>query len=256
MRKVLFPVLLTMLALAAVFAACGDDDDASSPETAATRQSGESTAAASSGGSDRGLIGNLRSFEYEMSFSGMADLIGSVGGGTGSAPNAADVKITGAYKSPDRSTFTMNLGGQELTNIIIGAQQWVKIGTTWVGPTPAGESAKDSVLAIALWDEGFKSNAPDFRCPDAKVEKVNGVDARQCSMDEKTIRQLASAFGEDNLDLAEMKDSKFDIWLAKDGDFPVRFRFTATDRQTNKPIAVVMDLKNVNGDVKIDPPKT
>src|SRR5437773_2251887 len=126
-----------VFALAAVLAACGDDDNANKTNdagaaqsaaatTVATKPSGgaSATAAASNAGSGSGRIADLRSFEYEMSFTGLTELIGAVSGTGTAPPNAGEVKIKGAYKGPDRASFTMNLGGQELTNVIIGNQQW------------------------------------------------------------------------------------------------------------------------------------
>lgn len=259
MRKLLLPLLVLSLAFSAAFVACGDDDDDDKGEKATATATASPRATERAGGQQGGRAGNiadLKSFEYQMTITGLADLVGALGAAPGAgAPPSGEFKVKGAYKAPDRASFTMTIAGQELSSVVIGKDQWVKIGGTWLGPTPADGDAKDSVLAIAFWDKGFQTEGADIRCPDAKSEKVNGVDAQRCTLDTKDIRKLAEALGED-ADFGELKDFKLDVWLAKDGGYPVRFEFTAVDSKTNKPIGLKFELTNINGDVKIEAPRT
>lgn len=253
MRKWLLPLLLVSLAFTALAVACGDDDDDKDKGNDEGAKATATAAKASDQKSGGGKIADLKSFEYEMSIAGLGNLIGAPGG-AGPGGVAGEFSVKGAYKAPDRASSTIKIAGQELSNIVIGKEQWLKVGGSWIGPTPADDTAKDNVLAIAFWDEGFQSDGGNISCPDAKTEKLNGVEVRHCTLDAKDIAKLAAATGE-TADFGDLNNIKIDAWLAKDGDYPVKFEFTGTDKTTKKPVGVKFELKNINGDVKIDPPK-
>lgn len=254
MRKLLSPLLVLTLALGAALIGCGGGDDGKKSD-----QAPAASATEKGGGAATSKLANLKGFEYDMTISGFGELLGAAGGtspGTAGPAASGEFKVKGAYQAPDRSSFTLNLGGQELSNVIIGKDQWVKVGGTWLGPTPASGDAKESVLAIAFWDDSFGTKGGILSCANAKNEKVNGVDAQHCGLDTQDVRKLADAFGRDSVDFGDLRDFKLDVWLAKDGGYPVRFEFSGTDSKANKPIGLKFELRNVNGNVRIDAPKS
>ncbi len=233
-------LLVSVMAMA--FVACGDDDD--SDDSGGSGGSSAGSPAASGGAVTPANFSKLKSYEFDMTLTGVsADFVPSA---QGAAP-PEKVEMSGAFIAPDKMRFTMKLRGEELAVVVIGKDQWVKLGGSWVGPQPGGQA--ESVIG----DLGDGIASSNVKCENAKPEKVNGVDALRCSLSQGDIEKIAKSANPGSA--TDVSDTKVNLWIAKDGGYPVKLEFTAKDKKTSKDIGVKFELKNVNGNVKIDAPK-
>lgn len=250
--------LLGGLALAACDG--GEDKEAEAPPSA-TENAGEPTQAveAPTGTVEApepaptDAFADLDSYRYTLtlSFEG-AELVDQ---GLGSVTFTLD----GSYVAPDRNQVRVEgeLGDLALheETIAIGDRSWVRSDDVW----EEGEATFDTAdLVPSAFFAGFDTEELKIITP--TEETANGVDSFRYSVDKADIEQiqaLAKVFGNgDNLeDLPE--DFSFDLWLAKDGGWPVRIVMTARGTSDGSDVAVElsMDITDVNdADIEIEPP--
>lgn len=246
---ILAATLLGGLALAACGG--GDDKEAEAPPAAAGGAEGTTEAVEAPAPTD--AFAELESYRYALTISlEGADLADE---GLGSA----SFDLTGSFVAPDRSQARIegDLGGLALEEetITIGDRSWVRSGDVW----EEGEASFDTAdLAPNAFFAGFDPEELKIITP--TEETANGVDSLRYSVDEADIEQLqalANVFGgSDSLeDLPE--EFSFDLWLAKDGGWPVRVVMTARGAAEGAAVAVElsMDITDVNDpDIEIEPP--
>lgn len=196
-----------------------------------------------------GPLSQLHSFEYEMTLTGFAQLTSQLTGSS-STNQSSEIQASGAYREPDRSRLMLHIGNQEIANVVIGDRQWVKYEGSWRNPIPANDAARRTLLSF--WDQALGSGLTAV-CPQGDTEKVNGVQTRRCELGPDDVKRFLQQFAGDDVPGA-LKDVTVRVWVAEKGSYPVRFDYSAKDAQTNQPFVVKFELKNVNGDIKIDPP--
>lgn len=273
LRKLWLSLLAAIMALSLVAIACGDDDDDDDDDNGGGTATATATAPVDDDADDGddddddddsagvvtgGSLTDVTSFEYELVFEGdLADLA-SAFAPTGDAADIpeGELRMSGAFKAPDRARFEINIGDEALLGVVvIGAEQWLNIGGQWIGPTPADTPADENVLAFDF-AEDFDTEG--LKC-EGDSEDVNGVEAVRCSLSREDLDELAdvlAAFGED-VDSSEIpEDFEFEVWVAKDGGYPVRVSFGGTDPTTGANLGFTMNISNINGDVEIEPPTT
>lgn len=168
----------------------------------------------------------------------------------------SDLNIQGAYVRPDRSQVTMKVAGEDITVITIGDKEWTRKGTL-----PWAASAVTPGSSVAF--------SPDDLCELTRAlllvegltgepETVDSVKTRHYRADNAALSALANLFG----DAAELVDPPqsftTDIWLAEEGQWPLRLNLEAADKDNqgrDVRVAMAMELKDVNSsDIKIEPP--
>jgi hypothetical protein len=244
-------------------------------EASATATSEDGTPSASPSGDSSQEVGcefpsDIQSFRFEMTLKAnlpttpeaetpesegaLGDFLGALTGLMG------DMKMEGAIIVPDRSSMEMTIGGHDFGSFVqIGSKQWMKVAglTDW-----KEEAASD--------ESGFIFSPIDF-CETAEQdissalsgmkgenETVNGIEAVHYHIDKADLAFLQDFLGSTE-DLGQLPEEfTMDIWLAKDGDWPVRMNFAASGKDDNgQPLSfeVSVEFKDFNdSSIKIEPP--
>lgn len=190
---------------------------------------------------------------FEEMGEAFAGLLGAMLGGL------TDMSVEGAFVAPDRTEATIDLGAFEVSSIAIGDREWTKVGDMDWEESTAEEGGMTFTNDLC---EGF--NYPEVTALDAREETKNGVDTLHYHLDESDITRLADYFGGDLDDMWEFEDApeevSLDVWLAKDGNWPVRMEVEASgeDEEGNEvSLSIFMEVKDLNdSDIKIEPPAT
>jgi hypothetical protein len=173
--------------------------------------------------------------------------------------NDVTFDMTGAFVAPDRNQVRVEgeVGGLNLQeeSITIGGRTWVRSGDTW----REGDATFDTAdLTPASFFAGF--DAEDLQVIEPTEETVNDVDAFRYSIDRADIEQLQALtqiFGEGDAlqDLPE--ELSLDLWLAKDGGWPVKMVLTARGESDGSEMNVEMSVDITDIDdpsIEIEPP--
>lgn len=159
----------------------------------------------------------------------------------------------GLYQAPDRHSFTyaLKLGGEKPIvhrAVIIGDEAWMRTNKKEWQEVPADDPELESLLATA-----FTSKRPDFlggpgfeevresarRLP-SQEDAVNGVPADHYQVGTAGWEFMDSFLAEERGSGA-VSDFNWELWLAKDGGWPVRLVATAKV-QRNMPVVNVLGL--------------
>jgi hypothetical protein len=283
--RILALAMATILAVVCL-AACGGGGEDKEKEENAPAAAGTPTAAAagtarptataegtvaaertpSAEGIAPGSLSGLDSYRYtmKMELQGLESLLTeSVGSLTGAEPGTTPetilMDVTGAFVAPDKAEANISIGGLDedlvMSMTVIGDQQWMKLGDLSMGPSPFEGDLTDMSLAEAMWS-GF-SESGGVTCTSEKKETVNGVPSLHCGIDEASFEQLSSLFGGAEGMGGDIDDLSLDMWLAEDGDWPVRLRahVAGTDESGQDFDAKLeMDITDINEEIDIEPP--
>lgn len=181
--------------------------------------------------------------------------------------------VEGAYVAPDRSWDRMTLGGKPFAEVIqIGDRSWFRLGgMDWTesgAELPSQEEGVTSQVSVTI-----SPTSPEALCEISTIdvmstvegmepqkETVNDIKALHYHIDEADLRLLAALFGEGEgaEEIPESATGTMDVWLAEDGDWPVRLEaeIRYTDEE-GRPITfdVFMEIKDINDpDIEIEPP--
>jgi len=180
--------------------------------------------------------------------------------------------VEGAYVAPDRSWDKMTLGGKPFAEVIqIGDRSWFRMGEMdWTesgAELPSQEEGVTSQISVTvsspteLLCEGspveLMSTVPGLR---TEKETINGIKAVHYHIDEADLRLLAALFGEGEgaEEMPESATGTMDVWLAEDGNWPVRVEgeVSYTDEEGRSiTFDVCMEIKDINDpDIEIEPP--
>jgi hypothetical protein len=167
----------------------------------------------------------------------------------------ADLKLDGAYKAPDRTQALLKFQGGELELREIGRQSWIRIGTEWREQNPAegGATLTPDVVCRDIVNEIL----PSLENAESTREDVNGVDAERYALDQAHLSQLPELLGTGS---AEDLPDKYavEVWLARDGRFPVRLNVAAEDTDNlGRPIGLTlfMEFRDINDSgITVEPP--
>jgi len=184
----------------------------------------------------------------------LGDFLGALSGLMG------DMKMEGAVITPDRSSMEMTIGGHEFGSFVqIGSQQWMKVAglTDWTEEPASGDSGFIlSPMDLCETTEEDLSSA--LSGLEGENESVNGIDAVHYHLDEADLTLLQDFLGstEDLGDLPE--EFNMDVWLAEDGDWPVRMSLAASgEDDEGQPLSfdILIEFKDFNdSSIKIEPP--
>jgi hypothetical protein len=170
------------------------------------------------------------------------------------------MNLEGAFVAPDRSqtNVTAHLGDLELheETIAVGDRTWVKAGESWVEDEPQFRLGD---LSPSAFLEDFDPG--EFRLLTPTEETVNAIPSHRYSIDRADIESLRglSALlggGESLEDLPEQFN--IDLWLARDGGWPVRITMTARgsiDGDEEISLDFSLDVTDANNPIiVIEPP--
>lgn len=156
--------------------------------------------------------------------------------------------VTGTYVRPDKAILTVKTPQGEVTQTIIGQEIWRTIGTQINGPLAvAPQSQAELTFIAAIWDRTDFGNG--INC--GAKEEVNGVSARKCSIDKATYQKTGEPFG-GLISASTIRDPStfsWDIWLADNGNYPVRMRANLAGKDIaaeDYSVRLELDMTNVN----------
>jgi hypothetical protein len=242
--------LLAMAALA--FVACGDGG-----------AEGEAAASCDS-------ISQIQSYRYSINLKLDSPAFdqppqGTTPSGTPAPPLSAfaealealfsDLKLEGAFRAPDRTQVVLRFRGEELELREVGDKSWIRVGATWQEQDPAqGETI---LTPSVVCKDIVQEIAPSLGEVDAERETINNVDTDHFRLDKADVKRLPELLGADpEADLPEK--FQVDVWLARDGRFPVRLDIGAadTDEQGNPiGLSLFMEFRDLNDPgIAIEPP--
>ena len=202
-------------------------------------------------------IAALESYRYSIVVKLQAPAFQETPGATPGAPLGefadtltallSDFQISGAHVAPDRTQAILQFQEDEVELRAIGDRRWERFGATWeeqeagspdIGFLTPAVVCTDVVLEIAGGLDGSMTES----------EIVNGLETNRYTLDKADLSQLPELLGA--APGTELPDEfKVDVWLAKDGEWPVKLDINAedTDEQGN-PISMnlFMELRDVN----------
>ncbi len=234
-----------------------------------------------SGGGDRGrppgadgaskvqascdAIADIKSYRYSISLKLQSPALGEAGKGTPADPLGAfaqaltalfsDMEMEGAYVAPDRSLAILRFQDEEMELRSIGDKSWVRIGTTWQEQA----SAKPGTLLTprTICEDIVKDLAPSLKGLGSRRERVNGIETDHYRLDEADLKRLPDLLGSRPESPLPQRFA-VDMWLARDGLWPVRLRIGASDTdETGQPLGLElsMEFRDINDPaIEIDPP--
>jgi len=240
------------------------------PRAGATATPREGTPSPRPTGSSAQAVGcefpsDIESFRFEMTMKAnlpstpeagtpepLGDFLGALSGLMG------DTKMVGAVILPDRSSMEMTIGDHEFGSFIqIGSQSWSKVAglTDWTEQSASEESEFLSPLDFCeTTEEGLSSALSGL---EGEKETVNGIEAIHYHLDKADLALLEELLGGTE-DLGLPEEFTMDVWLAEDGDWPVRMSFVTSsedDEGQSLSFEILVEFKDFNdSSIKIEPP--
>ena len=238
----------------------------------ATPREGSPSASPSGGGSSAQAMGcefpsDIKSFRFEMTMKAnlpstpeagtpaadepLGDFLGALSGLMG------DMKMEGAVIAPDRSSMEMTVGGHEFGSFVqVGSQQWMKVAglTDWT-ETPASDESELLFSPMDFCETAEEDLSSALAGLEGDKETVNGIETVHYHLDQADL-----TFFQDFLGGAEDLPNEFnmDVWMAEDGDWPVRMSFEASgEDDEGQPLSfeIFIEFKDFNdSSITIEPP--
>ncbi len=168
----------------------------------------------------------------------------------------ADMKLEGAYVAPDRTQVVLHFEDEELELRTVGDKSWVRVGTTW---QEQGSPPEPGALLTprSVCEDTVKEVAASLKGLPAERATVNGVDADHYHLDEADLERLPALLGTGK-DAQLPQRFQVDLWLARDGQWPVRLRIAAADANGEGQatgLELFMEFQDIDDpSIKIEPP--
>ncbi|MBI2912750.1 MAG: hypothetical protein HYY03_02380 [Chloroflexi bacterium] len=257
MRVAVWTAVLALGVLAAV--ACGGGENSGDNDGPAGGQGAKVTVSCDA-------IHDIRSYRYSISVKLQSpDLDGSDQGTPADAFSAfaqaltslfADMRMEGAYVAPDRSQAVLRFQDEEVEVRAIGDQSWLRVGNSWQEQESAAEPGSP-LTPQTICDDTVKGLAPSLSAAQAERETINGVETDHYRLDQADLENLPGLLGSGaGSDLPQQ--FAVDVWLARDGRWPVRLNIGASDtNEQGQPIGLQlsMEFSDVNDpSIEIEPP--
>jgi len=253
--------------------ASGDVSATGTPQVGATGTPREGSPSASpSGGGSAQAVGcefpsDIESFRFEMTMKAnlpttpeaetpeseepLGDFLGALSGLMG------DMKMEGAVIAPDRSSMEMTVGGHEFGSFVqIGSQSWMKVAglTDWT-EEPASEDSEFLFSPMDFCETAEEDLSSALSGLEGENETVNGIETVHYHLDQADLTFFQEFLGGTE-DLPD--EFNMDVWLAEDGDWPVRMIFAASgedDDGQSLSFDISIEFKDFNdSSIKIEPP--
>jgi hypothetical protein len=259
-RRIILLVTI-VVSMALVLAACGGGSSATPtptasaptaeattpvPETpvatetataAATESATETATAAASGGSDISGITTKATDAYKS----VKSVHITMDIAAAAADQSAKITAVGDIVPPDKSHFTMDMGGLKIEVISIGSDVYTKMGDQWT-KTPVSDTTATS-------DPGKMAENLDLPKQGTKLadESVDGTD---CYHIQYTGAEMAAS----DPNYADLGDSTVDVWVAKDTSLVKKMVIVVKDSAGAVNSSITMNFTNYNEPVNITAP--
>ena len=231
-----------------------DDGATSGPSSVATQ------AANNGGDSGNDLTGaaasfaNIRSYKFSMTLAGgvFSGMTSTLGAGAGSS-SVGGVTVSGTVvTSPEKADDITFMG---LHFIEVGGYSYLDlsatgVGSAWSKSTLSGGGIADAYSPPVMFSAYAGIDLSSYKLVGS--ENKNGVDANHYQAD-------ASALGDYGFAYGVTGDATWsgDIWVAKDGGFPVSVNILAKDSANKVAFQMSYDLFNINdSSLKVTAPPT
>jgi hypothetical protein len=168
----------------------------------------------------------------------------------------SDFKIQGAHVAPDRTQAILQFRTDEVELRAVGDRRWERFGTVWQEQTQNGPDI-GFLTPTLVCEEIVQEIASGLDRSQAEERSLNEIEADFYELDRADLHRLPELLGADP-DTELPQNFQVGLWLAKDGQWPVRLTITAEDAdEQGNPIGVslYMDVRDV-GDpgISIEPP--
>jgi len=247
LRALAWPAVL--LIAASLLAACGDGGN---------------------GGSEPGVascngIQDLVSYRYKIAIKLQSPAFQQIGGATPAPPLTAfaaqltallsDFSIDGSHVAPDRTQAILQFQQDRINIRAIGDKHWVWVGGVFQ-EQPASEEATLLTPEVVCSDIVAQISEA-LEDTDSDDEAVNGIEAKRYTLSEADLQSLPGLLGANGA--ADLPESfQVDVWLAKDGHWPVRLIVESRDAEQGQAIgslSVSMEIRDINDPgIIIEPP--
>ena len=168
----------------------------------------------------------------------------------------ADMRFEGAYVAPDRSQATLRFQDEEVEMRTIGDRSWVQVGSTWQEQRSSPEGGT-LLTPQTVCEEILEELAPSLRGVKSQPETVNGVETEHYRLDEADLRKLPDILGI-KADSTLPEHFLVELWLARNGRWPMRLQITASDTsEEGQPakMKLFMEFRDINDQtIRIEPP--
>jgi hypothetical protein len=158
----------------------------------------------------------------------------------------SDFTIDGAHVAPDRTQAILKFQQDEVEIRAIGNRSWVSVGGAFEQQESSGDAAllTPDVVCRDIVQEIVGSLGE----VDSTNETINGIETKHYELNEADLERLPELLGTDpNTDLPEK--FQVDVWLARDGRWPVRLEIGAEDKDEQGEalgLSVSMEIRDVN----------
>lgn len=166
----------------------------------------------------------------------------------------SDMTLEGAFVAPDRSQTIMRFQDEELELRTIGDRSWVRVGSFWQeqeGASPAALLTPQAVCKDLVRDLG-----PSLAGAKPQEDTVNSIEAQWYHLDRTNLQGIQELLGRGTGDLPS--EFAVDVWLAKEGRWPVRLRISAADTDEEGrtvSLDLFMEFSAINDpSIEIEPP--
>ena len=164
-----------------------------------------------------------------------------------------DIKMEGAFVSPDKAEMKMSFGKQEFGAVQIGKKQWVRLMGDWEASDSSDELSFGSAPTEIF--EGLLP-ADVLKGAKTKSETVNGQKTTRYTFDKKALEQVAKDLGEGTVDFKEVTKADLSVWLTSE-EVPVKIAmFVSGKDDKGKDVSMKLDfnVKDINGNIQIKAP--
>ena len=148
----------------------------------------------------------------------------------------SDFTLEGAYVSPDRSQAILRFQGEELEFRTIGDKSWVRMGGAWQD----GKSSDTGLLTpMVICQQVVSEIAPSLpSAGGSDRQTTNGVETDHYHLDQTGLQQLPPVLG------ARLPEKyAFDLWLARDGCWPVQLQIDSADvNERGEPVGFQLSM--------------
>ncbi len=248
--RTIFVVYLLISVAAIILTACGGGNEDAE---------GQATASCDS-------IREIQSYRYTINLKLQSPAFETSGStGTPAPPLSAfadalealfsDLKLDGAFRAPDRTQAVLRFQDEELELREVGDKSWIRVENIWREQDPEEDATTltPEVVCRDIVDE----ISPSLADADSERDSVNGVDADHYQLNETDLKRLPDLLGANAQ--ADLPDKyQVDVWLARDGRFPVRLDIAAQDKdEQGNPIglSLFMEFRDLNDPgITIEPP--
>lgn len=156
----------------------------------------------------------------------------------------SDFAIDGAYVAPDRKTAILRFQHDEVELRAIADRTWQRLGDKWQEQQKPAADVTPLTPNVVCSDT-VQGLAPTFAGVEPRDDMTNGIETKHYHLDQADIVLRTGA------QLTVPGNHQVDLWLAKEGRWPVRLEITAAATHER----FFMEFRDINdAGITIEPP--